>query len=159
MSFYVFGLFKIQIRLAYHKQSFLNIYIFIFLTAYREKKILYVTFTWEICQISPLLTRRCLSLSFPVQFLSAWVLVCSELQIGPRSFIQNQMRVWQPLHLRHFSAHQLRLGKSSVSWARMRACLLFFLSTIHLKCFVQRVSVNAVQCERIVLVVFERFLL
>ena len=32
-------------------------------------------------------------LSFLVQFLSARVLVCSELQSGPRSFIQNQMRV------------------------------------------------------------------
>lgn len=37
------------------------------------------------------------SLPFPlsllVQFLPAWLLVCSELQSGPRSFIQNQMRV------------------------------------------------------------------
>lgn len=66
--------------------------------------------------------RPCLSLSLLVQFLSAWVLVCSELQSGPRSFIQNQMRVWQHLHLRHFSARQLRLGKSSDS----SRCLCFF---------------------------------
>lgn len=54
------------------------------------------------------------SLSFSVQFLSAWVLVCSELQSGARSFIQNQMCVWQPLHLRHFIARQPRLGKLSI---------------------------------------------
>lgn len=66
------------------------------------------------------------SLSFPVQFLSARLLVCSELQIGPRSFIQNQMRVWQPLHLRHFSAHQLRLGKSPTISSHIRACLVWF---------------------------------
>lgn len=68
-----------------------------------------------IGQMPPLLTRRCLCLSLLVQFFSARVLVCSELQSGSRPFIQNQMRVWQRLHLRHFSARQLRLGKSSVS--------------------------------------------
>lgn len=67
----------------------------------------------RICQMPPLLTRRCLCLSLLVQLFSAWVLVCSELQSGSRPFIQNQMRVWQRLHLRHFSARQLRLGKSS----------------------------------------------
>lgn len=77
----------------------------------REKR----PFTWQACQMSALITRRCFSLSLLVQFVSAWVLVCSELQSGPRSFIQNQMRVWQHLHLRHLSALQLRLGKSSVS--------------------------------------------
>lgn len=61
------------------------------------------------------LTRRCLCLSPLVQLFSAWVLVCAELQSGSRPFIQNQMRVWQRLHLRHFSARQLGLGKSSVS--------------------------------------------
>lgn len=69
----------------------------------------------RIGQMPPLLTRLCLCLSPLVQFFSAWVLVCSELQSGSRSFIQNQMRVWQRLHLRHFSARQLGLGKSSVS--------------------------------------------
>lgn len=60
----------------------------------------------------PLLTRRCLCLSLLVQLFSARVLVCAELQSGSRPFIQNQMRVWQRLHLRHFSARQLRLGKN-----------------------------------------------
>lgn len=73
----------------------------------------------RIGQMRPLLTRRCLCLSPLVQFFSAWVLVCSELQSGSRSFIPNQMRVWQRLHLRHFSARQLRLGKSSVSSRRL----------------------------------------
>lgn len=84
-------------------------------------------FTWELCQISALLlTCRCLCLSSSVQFVLARLLVCSELQIRPRSFIQNQMRVWQRLHLRHFSAHQLGLGKSPPSrgkcepvWSRL----------------------------------------
>lgn len=101
----------------------------------------------DLKAVSHLLTRCCLPLLFSVQFLSAWVLVCSELQSGPRSFIQNQMRVWQPLHLRHFSARQLRLGKSSVCSQYVLVFVLF--PNIHLKCF-RAVWVNAVQCERIV---------
>ncbi len=99
-----------------------------------EKKCCLEAFTWEICQISPRLTRRCL-LSPSLQFLSAWVLVCSELQSRPRSFIQNQMRVWQPLHLRHFSARQLRLGKSPFFLHNVS----LFCSTGRVKCLVQLV--------------------
>lgn len=52
----------------------------------------------RIGQMPPLLTRRCLCLSplLPppfVQLFPARVLVCSELQSGSRSSIQNQMRV------------------------------------------------------------------
>lgn len=98
------------------------------------------------------------SLPFPlsllVQFLPAWLLVCSELQSGARSFIQNQMRVWQPLHLRHLSARQLRLGKSSCLFT-MPSC---FFNCPPFVCNVWwSVRVNAVQCGRLVLVVFERF--
>lgn len=103
------------------------------------------------------------SLSLPlssVQFLSTWVLVCSELQSGPRSFIQNQMRVWQPLHLRHFRARQLRLGKSSVCSQYMLMFSVFFHRNYTSEMFLCSVG----ECGAVwayttasLLVVFERF--
>lgn len=61
-------LFRIQIIVAYHKQNILTDLLFFsfFHTwgAKRKKRKKHCeTFTWGICQISPLLTRRCLPLS------------------------------------------------------------------------------------------------
>jgi len=98
--------------------------------------------------VRALLSQPVLSLSFPLQFLSARLLVCSELQSGPRSFIQNQMRVWQPLHFRHLSARQLRLGKSSCLFTMWSWVFLFYLN-VPCECGACSVDVCRTCCFRV----------
>lgn len=58
------------------------------------------------------------------QLFSTGILVCQRLQSRASRLIQNQMRLWQTVYLRHFSTTKSRNGKfDNLNFATVKRCM------------------------------------